>query len=374
MKIIAAPDSFKGSLTAKAAACAIEEGIKRHNASIEIIKIPLADGGEGTAQTLCDATGGTMVSAVVRDPLMREITAQYALLGGGKTAVIEMAEASGLPLLKASERNPLITTTYGTGQLVRAALDRGCRRFIMAIGGSATNDGGMGMMAALGAVFYDRDGRALMQGGGALPALAGIDIAGLDARLAEAEFVAACDVNNPLCGENGAAAVFGPQKGASLADVKLLDGGLANYGQHLQKLFGREFAQCPGAGAAGGLGAGLAAFLNSRMEPGAALVKKEVRFAQRLAGADLLITGEGRMDMQTLSGKTPFAAACEAKALGVPAIAVCGGLGDLDEAFYTYFQSVCSIVSRPMALEEATENAYGLLADAVFRMMRVFDR
>jgi len=374
MKIIIAPDSFKGSLSAKDAASAIERGIRRHNPGIETVKVPLSDGGEGTAQTLCDATNGQMFSVTVKDPLMRDITAHYAVMGDGETAVIEMAEASGLPLLSADDRNPLVTTTYGTGQLIKAALDNNCRRFIMAIGGSATNDGGIGMMAALGVAFLDTDGRALPHGGGSLPRLASIDLAGMDTRLAEAEVIVACDVDNPLCGVRGASAVFGPQKGATAADIAILDDGLAHYGALLESLFHKDVANLPGAGAAGGMGAALSAFMNGRMESGADIVKREVRFVEQLRDADLLLTGEGRIDDQTLSGKTPFAAALEANRLGIPAIAICGGIGALSDVFYEHFLSVHSIVNRPMTLDEAVTESAELLADAAFRVMRVYNR
>jgi len=374
MKIVIAPDSFKGSLTAKAAAAAIAEGVNRADATVETVQIPLADGGEGTAQTLCDATGGQMHAVMVKDPLLREVTAQYAVLGDGITAVIEMAEASGLPILTKAERNPRVTSTFGTGQLIRAALDRGCRRFVVAIGGSATNDGGAGMMSALGVVFRDGNGQGLPPGGGSLDMLREIDMENMDSRLAESAFVAACDVDNPLCGPRGASAVFGPQKGASAADVAHLDNCLAQYGRVLEAAFGRHIADIPGAGAAGGMGAALNAFLRSEMESGAEIVKKEVRFVQALAGADLLITGEGFIDFQTLAGKTPYAAAIEAKRRGIPAVAICGGIGTLNDAFDDVFTSVFSIVNRPMDLAEATENAYALLAEAAYRVVRLLCR
>ena len=374
MKIIIAPDSFKGSMSAKIAADAMAAGVLRHCPRAEIVKIPLADGGEGTAETLCDATGGRMVTVRVKDPLLRERTAHFAVLGDGVTAAIEMAEASGLTLLSPEERNPLITSSYGTGQFVRAALDAGCRRLILAIGGSATNDGGAGMMAALGVVFRDKDGNILPPGGAALLDLAEIDLSGLDARLAGTEVIAACDVDNPLCGARGASAVFGPQKGATPAMTEQLDAALARYGAVLATALGRDVALLPGAGAAGGMGAALAGFLRAEMESGAAIVQRETCFAERLAGADLLITGEGQLDAQSLRGKTAYAAAMTAQKLSVSVIALCGGICGTDAALDEVFTAAFSIVNRPMTLAEAYSNAEILATDAAYQATRLFFR
>ena len=374
MKIVVAPDSFKGSMTAKQATDAMAAGILRGYPLAKIIRIPLADGGEGTAETLCDATGGQMHEVVVKDPLLRDVTARFAILGDGETAAIEMAEASGLTLLTPAERNPLIATSYGTGQLIRAALDAGCRRMIVAIGGSATNDGGAGMMAALGAAFRDASGNVLPPGGAALVDLADIDLSGLDVRLADTNIIAACDVDNPLCGERGASAVFGPQKGATPQMVQQLDASLARYGEIMAQTLGHDAAALPGAGAAGGMGAALAGFLRAKMESGAAIVQHETRFAEHLADADLLLTGEGQMDAQSLGGKTAYAAALTATQLGVPAVALCGGLLHIDAAFYDAFLSVFSIVNRPMTLDEASAKAVTLTTDAAHRVARLFFR
>jgi len=371
VKIVIAPDSFKGSMTALAAANAMAAGVLRCCPDAEIVTIPLADGGEGTAQTLCDATGGHMCAVTVLDPLCRPIMARYALLGDRETAAIEMAEASGLTLLTLEERNPLVATSFGTGQLIRAALDAGCRRLVIAIGGSATNDGGTGMMTALGAVFRDKTGKELPPGGAALADLAHIDLSGLDVRLKDTEIIAACDVDNPLCGVRGASAVFGPQKGATPYMVTQLNTVLMHYGVVMAGTVGRDIASMPGAGAAGGMGAALAGFLQARMESGAAIVQRETRFVEQIANADLLITGEGQMDAQSLGGKTAYAAACEAKRLGVPAIALCGGLLDVTPAFYDVFRSVFSIVNRPMTLAEAGAAAEALTADAAYRIVRL---
>ena len=318
MKIVVAPDSFKGSLSAGQAAAYIEEGIRRVIPSCAIDKIPIADGGEGTVEAMVAATGGEIVKASVCGPLMEEVDSFFGILGDGQTAVIETASAAGLTLVPPAKRNPMLTTTYGMGQLILAALDRGCRKFIIGLGGSATVDGGAGLLSALGVKFLDKDGRAVPPGGGGLGMLRKIDLSGLDQRVKECEFLVACDVDNPLCGERGAAAVFGPQKGATPEMVEVLDRNLKNYGDIIKETTGRDVADAAGAGAAGGLGAGLMAFLNASLVPGVQMVLETVGFSDRVKDADLVITGEGSIDRQTLYGKAPMGVAGNAPPVGVP--------------------------------------------------------
>ncbi len=373
MKIIIAPDSFKGSLSALEAADAVETGIRRVYSDIDIIKIPMADGGEGTVQSLVDATGGRIISVKALDPLCREVDSFYGILGDGKTAVIEMAAASGLTLLKEEERNPLITTTFGTGQLIKHALDMGCRSIIMGIGGSATNDGGAGMAAALGVKLLDGEGRDIGFGGGALKELVKIDRTGMDQRLAECVITAACDVSNPLTGKNGASYVFGPQKGANNDMVRLLDDNLEKYGIILEKAYGMPLRNVPGAGAAGGMGAGLLAFLNADLKKGIDIVIEATGLEEKLKSADLVITGEGMMDKQTVFGKTPYGVAQLAAKYKVPVIAIAGGIGDGAEVLYDNgINSIFSIVDKPMTLREAIDNSRILLQNTAERIMRLF--
>lgn len=373
MKVIVAPDSFKGSLSAKEAADAIESGIKRALKDVEIVKVPMADGGEGTVQSLVDATGGRIVKLKALDPLLREIDTFYGILGDGKTAVIEMAAASGLTLLKEKERNPMKTTTYGTGQLIKHALDMGCRNIIMGIGGSATNDGGAGMAAALGVRFLDESGKEIGFGGGALGMLRSIDITGADKRIAECKVAAACDVSNPLTGEKGASRVFGPQKGASEEMIDILDENLKNYGRILENALGISLMEIPGTGAAGGLGAGLLAFLHADLKRGVDIVIEATGLEEKLKGADLVITGEGMMDHQTIFGKTPYGVAEAAAKYGVPVVAIAGGIGDGAEILYEKgINSIFSIVNKPMTLNDAIDKAKVLLQDTAERVMRLF--
>lgn len=372
MKIAIAPDSYKGSLSAKEVADAIERGIRKCDGNAEVVKIPMADGGEGTVQALVDATGGRIVDVCVSDPLMRRINAFYGILGDNTTAVIEMSAASGLPLLAKDERKPLITTTYGTGELIRNALDRGCRKIIIGIGGSATNDGGQGMAKALGAEFLDSRGCDIGLGGGSLGKLASMDISKLDRRLSGCEIVAACDVDNVLCGENGASHVFGPQKGASADDVEVLDRNLMHYGNMVEDATGMKVLGVKGSGAAGGLGAALLAFLGARLERGIEIVINTVSLEERIRDADLVITGEGMIDFQTAFGKTPCGVAKEAAKFGIPVVAIAGGIGkDADTLYEKGFDSIFSIADKPMTLEESIRDCGRLLEDAAERIMRL---
>ena len=327
MKIAVVPNAFKGSLTASEAAECIGRGLKKALGSVSVLKIPMADGGDGTVQAIVEATRGRLIRCRVHNPLGRRINSAFGITGDGHTAVIEMAMASGLTLLKPGEYNPMLTSTRGTGELISAALDQGVKEILVGIGGSATNDGGMGMARALGIRFYDSHNRELDEGGGALTRLARIDVSGRDPRLEQAIVSVACDVSNPLCGQRGASAVYGPQKGATPAMVKHLDEGLKRLATVIRKDLGMNVARLPGAGAAGGLGAGLVAFLDAQMRLGAELVTFTIGLGHRITGCDLVITGEGRLDGQTAFGKAPAGVAAVAGKLGIPVIAICGSLG-----------------------------------------------
>ncbi len=372
MKIIVAPDSFKGSVTALQAAHAIEQGLHRVFPDAIIEKIPMADGGEGTIQSLVDATGGKIKTAQVLDPLENEIDAKFGILADGQTAVIEMASASGLTLVPPEKRNPLTTTTYGTGQLIRKALDLGCKRLIIGIGGSATNDGGAGMAEALGVKFTNEDGKPIERGGGGLRTLASIDMTDLHPAIAKTETVVACDVNNPLTGPNGASHVYGPQKGATPEMIKLLDANLRHYDEILAKAFGQSYNNISGAGAAGGLGAGLMAFLNAELKLGVDIVIDTVNLKERMKDASLVITGEGQIDYQTAYGKTPVGVAKVAKAENIPVIAIAGGIGEGAEAVYDAgIDAMLGIVQAPMSLDDAVEDAQRLIANAAEQAARL---
>ncbi len=335
--IAIAPDSFKGAISAIGAALAIGEGLLESFPTAKLRIIPMADGGEGTVDAWEASAGARRIKAIVQDPLGRPVKAEYAYNPVSCTAVIEMAAASGLPLLATDERNPLVTSTYGTGELVRDALNRGARHVILGIGGSATNDGGTGMAAALGVRFFDAKGRELPPGGAALARLASIDMSGLDSRVAKTRFEAACDVTNPLCGPFGASAIYGPQKGASKKDVKTLDAALHHFAEIAKATKGisrRAAPEAAGAGAAGGLGFGLMAFCGAKLRSGVKIIAESVKLRERLEGCDLVITGEGRLDAQTVNGKTPAGVAKVAKQAGVPCIAICGCVGEGYEAVH----------------------------------------
>ncbi|WP_070121248.1 glycerate kinase [Bacillus marinisedimentorum] len=358
MKIVIAPDSFKESMTALEAADAIERGWKQVLPDGEFIKVPMADGGEGTVQSLVDATSGSIRTRSVTGPLGSPVDAFYGILGDGKTAVIEMAAASGLHLVSADQRNPLITTTKGTGELILAAVEEGAENIIIGIGGSATNDGGAGMAQALGAKLLDEKDDELQPGGGALEYLERIDISQVDARLQNVSFMIACDVNNPLTGEKGASAVFGPQKGATPEMVQTLDRNLGHYAGIIQRDLGKDIEATPGAGAAGGLGAGLLAFLSAELRPGIEIVIEASGLEAKVSGADLIITGEGKIDSQTIYGKTPIGVAAVAKRSGIPVIALAGFAGpDADVVFDHGIDALFTIVPGPVSLAEAFENA-----------------
>jgi glycerate kinase len=372
MKIVIAPQGFKGNLTALQVAQAIENGIKRVAPSAMTTIKPMADGGEGTVQALVDATGGKMMTTEVTDPLGGRINAHWGILSDQTTAVIEMAAASGLPLVPPEKRNPLVTTTYGTGELVRAALDHGCRKLIIGIGGSATNDGGAGMAQALGARFLDTKGEDLPFGGAALARLAHIDVSSLDSRLTDFDVTLASDVNNPLCGPRGASAIYGPQKGATPEMVKQLDAALSHYADVVQKDLGIDVRDVAGAGAAGGLGFGLMVFLKARMIPGIDVVIKATNLVDDLKDADLVFTAEGRIDRQSAMGKVPTGVALKAKEFGIPVIALAGEVADDCRVVYEQgIDAVLSIAPGPISLEQSMAEAEKLITDTAENAMRL---
>lgn len=373
MKIVIAPDSFKECLSAREVAEHLARGVRDAAPNARIACVPMADGGEGTVEALVDATGGRYVTVSVAAPLANRIRARFGLLGGTRTAVIEMAAASGLPLVPLARRNPLVTTTRGTGDLIRAALDRGAKKILVGIGGSATNDGGAGMATALGARLLDAKGRAIPPGGGGLAKLARIDLSELDPRIRGIRIEVACDVTNPLCGRSGASAVYGPQKGATPAMVRTLDRNLARLARIVRRDLGVDVAKLPGSGAAGGLGAGLVAFLGAKLRPGVAMVVDAVDLRRTLKGADLVITGEGRMDRQSAFGKTPVGVARAAKESGIPVVAICGSIGEgADAVLAQGIDAYVSILSAPMTLSEAMRRAPELLRNTAANVVRLF--
>lgn len=370
-RVVVAPDSFKGSVSARVAAESLARGLRRALAGAQVETVPMADGGEGTVEAVVEATGGRYVQTRVVGPLGEPVWARFGIVGDGSAAVIEMASASGLPLVPAGRRNPMVTTTFGTGELIRAALDEGVRRILVGIGGSATVDGGAGAAQALGVRLLDAEGRPLGFGGGELGRLARIDMAGRDPRLAEVEVLVACDVTNPLYGPEGAAAVYGPQKGATPDMVPILDRHLRHLADLIRRDLGVDVSALPGGGAAGGLGAGLVAFCGARLRPGVELVMEAVRLEERLSGADLVVTGEGTMDRQTRFGKTPAGVGSLARHLGVPAVAVVGSIGDdVDEEVLQAcgLDAVLSLVPGPMELEQAMARSEQLLERAAERL------
>ena len=386
MRIVIAPQEFKGSLTASQAAAAMAEGAQRALPEAKLETAPMADGGPGTVEAVVAAAGGRTATATVEDPLGRPVAAQWGIVDGQtavpvRCGVMEMAAAAGLWRLAEEERDPRVTSTYGVGQLVLAALDAGCRRLIIGLGGSATNDGGAGMAAALGVRFLDAEDHELAPGGAALAHLERIDMSGLDQRLRKCEIIAATDVTNPLCGSEGASLVYGPQKGASPEAARELDAALRHYGEIVERDLGVQVLDVPGAGAAGGLGAGLIAFLGVRIEPGVEVVARTVRLRERLRGADpsaglpgragragLLLTGEGRLDGQTGYGKTVAGVARIAREEGVPVIVVVGSLGPgWERALSLGIDRVEPVVPRSGTLEEAMARPAEMLATTAAR-------
>lgn len=374
-KIVIAPDSFKENLTSLQVATAIEEGVRRVLPDVECVKVPMADGGEGTVQSLVDAVGGKFIRKEVRGPMgSGKVKARYGLLADGESAVIEMAEASGLPLVKPGKRNPLKATTYGTGELIMDAIERGARNIIIGIGGSATVDGGAGMAQALGVRFRDANGRILREyaAGGMLHKIESIDTDKVDERVSKAKIIIASDVDNPLVGKRGAAHVFGPQKGATPEMVKTLDANLKHFGNIIKRDLGIRVNDTTGAGAAGGLGAGLLAFTNAKLKSGIEIIVKATGLDMHLEGADLAITGEGQVDFQTAFGKTPAGVAKVAARARVPVIAIGGGLADDARGVFEHgIHGLDAAVARPMPLEDAFKHAHKYLANAAERAMRM---
>jgi len=353
-KFVIASDSFKACLTAKQACDAFELGIMQIYPDSIIVKVPMADGGEGTVQALVDATGGRKVAKVVTGPLGTPVTAEYGILGDGKTGVIEMASASGIEYLKESEKNPLVTTTFGTGELIKDCLDHQISKIIIGIGGSATNDGGCGMASALGVRFLDKNGLELPRGGGGLRDLDRIDTTELDPRVKNSQLIIASDVLIPLYGINGASEMFGPQKGADDATVKLLDNYLKHYGDVIQRDLGKDVALRPGAGAAGGLGAGLFSIFEYSLRSGVDIIIEYTDLEKKLVDADYCFTGEGRIDFQTEFGKTPYGVAKMAKSVNsrITVIGVSGSIGKNISNLYTNaFDAIFSITPGPSDLE-----------------------
>ena len=372
MKIVIAPDSFKESLSAPDVALAIERGIKRALKTATVVRVPMADGGEGTVEAILGATTSERRVNTVLDALGRPIEASWARLPENG-AVIEMACAAGLEHILPAERDPLRATSYGVGQLISHALDSGAQHIVLGLGGSATNDAGAGMLEALGLRLLDKHGAPLARGGLALAQLAQLDASALDPRLANIRVTIASDVNNPLCGPKGASAIFGPQKGATPAQVQTLDAALAHFAELCAQTLGRDMRDAPGSGAAGGLGFAAHAWLRSTFKPGAEVVAEIGGLAHAIEGADLVITGEGRMDAQTLLGKTPMGVAQIAKRAGVPVIAIAGSLGDGYQALYEAgIHAAFSLASGPCTLADACRNASALLEDRAQDIIRVW--
>lgn len=351
--ITVAVDSFKGSLSSREVADAVEQGVAQLMPECRVRKVSIADGGEGTVEALVTTLDGEWVEVEVQDPLRRSIVARYGVIDGGTTAVMEMSAASGLPLLKTSERNPLKTTTYGTGQMIADAIARGCRKILMGIGGSATNDAGMGMLEALGYRFYDAQGEMVVGCGETLQRVGRIDDSGVMPQLLDCRFEVACDVKNPLYGERGAAYVYAPQKGADEAMVEQLDKGLRNFARVVEAYRGEYLSMSAGAGAAGGLGFGFKALLGAKLCPGIEMVLDAIKFDSLIEGCDLVITGEGKIDRQTIMGKAPSGVLRVASAKGIPTVAIGGAVEMCEELAESDFAAIFPIVAGPMSLQEA---------------------
>lgn len=352
-KVIIAIDSFKGCLTSAEAGEAAEKGIKNINPSCHTSVIPIADGGEGLLDVLVTATKGEYITLSAHDPLMKMTETRYGLSGNGNTAIIEMAAISGLPLVPIEQRNPMLTTTFGTGELIKDALDKGCRDFIIGIGGSATNDAGLGMLQALGFRFLDKSGHTLGAGGRIMEAVTNIDTSSIHPALKEAHFMVACDVANPFHGPDGAAYIFAQQKGADPEMVQRLDKGLQSLAEVIKRTTGKDLTNYPGAGAAGGMGGGLLAFLHAELKPGTELLLEATGFPEKIKGADLIITGEGKADRQTAMGKVPYGILKEAQKEHIPVIVLAGCIENLPELNKAGFKGIFSIAPGPITPEEA---------------------
>ena len=373
MKIVIAPQGFKGGISGLEAARAIARGVLKAVPDAETVLLPVADGGDGTLHALVDATGGEIFTSTVTGPINQQVEAQWGVMGDGRTAVIEMARASGLAMVPPRRRNPKVTTTLGTGQLLKEASERGFKRVIVGLGGSATNDGGAGMATALGVRFLDSSGNALPSGGAALARLHRIDTSGLLESISGVEIIAATDVTNPLCGPTGASEIFGPQKGASQEVVAELDAALRNFANVVKKDTGHDVLDVPGAGAAGGLGAGLMAFAGAKIQSGIDMVCQVLDFDSHLAGADLVITGEGRADRSTVFDKAPVGVARHAQAHGVPTLLLAGSLGEGHEELYDHgVASILCISDGTMSFQQALSRTGAMLEGTAERAVRLF--
>lgn len=354
MKIVVASDSFKGSLSSREVAQAAMRGIQKVLPECEVVAVNVADGGEGTVEAVVEALGGEIVTAIVSDPLGRSVSARYGITG--KTAIIEMAAASGLTLLTNEERNPWVTSTYGTGEMIMDAVKRGCRDFLVGLGGSATNDAGMGMLQALGFRFYDIDDQEIIDGcGGRLQDVARIDDTGVMDAVRQCHFTVACDVDTPFCGSEGAAYVFAPQKGADMEMVARLDSGMVSFAEVIEKTYGIDVTSMAGAGAAGGMGGGFYAFLNATPKRGVDMVLDAIDFDSIIRGADLVITGEGKIDYQTVKGKTAAGVLARAKAQDIPVMAIAGRVEMCDSVAQMGFAGVYPIMENEMPLAVAMQ-------------------
>lgn len=371
MKILVAPQEFKGSISALSASEAAKNGILRVFPEAEVVLCPVADGGDGTLETLVEVSGGEVRTCSVQNPIGETIQAQWGAMGDGVTAVIEMARTSGLALLSLDERDPLNASTYGLGQAISEALNEGFRKFIVGIGGSATNDAGAGMAQALGANLLDARGNTISFGGAALSSLQTVDISNMDSRIKESKFLVACDVSNPLTGEEGASAVYGPQKGATPEMVQRLDDALSNFATVVKKDLKKDVAEMSGAGAAGGLGAGMMAFMDAELKAGVDIVLDTVNLRDKLSSVDLVITGEGGMDFQTIYNKAPIGVARIASEHNIPTIAIAGLLGSNFKIVHEHgIRAATSIVNGPITLEEASDRAFELISDSVEESLR----
>lgn len=373
MKIIVSSDSFKGSCSAIEVADSIEKAIHEVDSTVNVVKMPVADGGEGTIDAITSCVPATIYELEVCDPMGENAMAKYAIIENGETAVIEMAQASGLPMVPVEDRNPLVATTYGTGQLMKDALDRGVKRMIIGIGGSATNDAGAGMLMALGASLRNAEGDEITLGGGALSDVTEIDLSEFDSRVFDVEITVACDVTNPLTGENGASYVYGPQKGATPEMVELLDAALSHFAKVSANVLGVDYSTYPGTGAAGGLGFSLIAYCKAKFAAGIDIVLNVSGFEKELTDADLVITGEGRIDGQSVQGKVLYGIGIRAKERNVPVIAIGGAVRSDSEALLNHgITAMFSIANGPVTLEYAMEHGCELIEQITKNIMRVF--
>lgn len=373
-KYVVAPDSFKESMTAKEVCDAMEKGIKKADSAAEVIKVPMADGGEGTVDSLVDATNGQRVIVEVTGPLGNKISAYYGILGNGTTAVIEMAKASGLEIVEKKKRNPMITTTFGTGELIRDALDHNVKEIIIGLGGSSTNDGGSGMAQALGAKLLDQNNNQISFGGGNLDKLDKIDISNLDSRLQDVKIILASDVTNPLIGKDGASRVFGPQKGATPEMVEKLENNLQHYAKIIKRDLNKDVASVSGAGAAGGLGAGLMAFTTCKMRQGVDIAIEVIKLEEKVKSADYIFTGEGGTDFQTKFGKTPYGVAKLGKKYHKPVISLAGYLGEgIDSLYSEGFTAIFGIIPGACDLSTALKNGPSNVARTTENIVRLLN-